>query len=235
MRLSEIYQSVQGEGPRTGVPTTFIRFGGCNLRCPGWGKGLLPDGTEVAGCDTVFAVYPEWRPHWEQVTPYDILERVPVHPRNICITGGEPFTQPSGDLSELVTQLYTKVHTIDIFTNGSRDLTKFKWATEFDDISLIMDYKLPGSGEYGSFQEINLTVLRDKDVLKFVCKDREDFDTAKAVIRQYGYRIKSQIYFTPVWGELDPEVLAGWVTNDAPGTRMALQTHKYIWGDIRGV
>ncbi|MHA2264890.1 MAG: 7-carboxy-7-deazaguanine synthase QueE, partial [Candidatus Thorarchaeota archaeon] len=100
MKLSEVYTSVQGEGPRVGVPTTFVRFGGCNLRCPGWGSGSLPDGTSVRGCDTIFAVYPEYRSQWESVSVRQLLERIPPEITNVCITGGEPLIQPTKDLNE---------------------------------------------------------------------------------------------------------------------------------------
>lgn len=82
MYVSEIFYSIQGEGLRMGHPSVFVRFFGCNFRCPGFGckRGELskePD--EIAnyvcqnkekfptydslplaktGCDS----YPSWHP-----------------------------------------------------------------------------------------------------------------------------------------------------------------------------
>lgn len=232
MRLSEIYTSIQGEGPNVGKPTTFIRFGGCNLRCKGWGEGVLPDGTIVSGCDTVFAVYPEWRSHWEHVLPEEIVERVPHSVKNVCITGGEPLTQRSRDLDDLVGQLRNRSgHTIDLFTNGTRLLPS--WA-KLHFTTVIMDYKLPGSGEYGSFLEANWQDLNRKDAVKFVCKDRHDFNTALDVLSVVP--MKAQIYFGVVWDKLHPTDLAAWVEAEYPDGKINLQTHKYIWpADARRV
>lgn len=238
VKLSEIYTSIQGEGPRTGQPTTFVRFGGCNLRCPGWGVGKLPDGSEVRGCDTVFAVYPQWRHTWENVSVDEVVSRIPSHPTNICVTGGEPLIQKG--IGDLISDLYRRGYTIDVFTNGTQYLADHPILSHHNmidaGITIVMDYKLPGSGEFGSFKYENLDQLHDHDVLKFVVQDRTDFDTAKAFIREH-YKVSKhgfQLYFTPVWGQLPAHTLAHWVASEAPGSKMALQTHKYIFGDVRG-
>ncbi len=66
LKISEIFCTIQGEGPNVGKPTTFIRCGGCNLRCPGWGSTTLPSGEVVGSCDTPYAVFPEYRDQWEK-------------------------------------------------------------------------------------------------------------------------------------------------------------------------
>ena len=43
IRLSEIFASVQGEGRFTGMPTIFVRFFGCNLKCDGFGQKCPTD------------------------------------------------------------------------------------------------------------------------------------------------------------------------------------------------
>ncbi len=228
MKLCEVYESLQGEGPNTGEPTTFVRFGGCNLRCPGWGRGVLPDGTEVDGCDTVFAVYPEWRATWLKNTPQEVADQVNDYPQRVCITGGEPLIQAPVGMEELIWILRAKHHTIDLFTNGSKLLPP--WALHRY-VTVVMDYKLPGSGEHRSFDVANLDRLTPKDALKFVIKDQWDLETAFAFLA--GNTIDTQLYFGPVWGT-DPVWLAEQLTESGLVVKMNLQTHKYVFGDIRG-
>jgi 7-carboxy-7-deazaguanine synthase len=225
VRLSEVYTSVQGEGPNTGDPTTFVRFGGCNLRCPGWGFGKLPDGTEVPGCDTVFAVYPEWRKTWEGQTSQEVFAKVPPSPKRICLTGGEPLIQPKKEMENLVDLLIRSGHVIDIFTNGTQLLPD--WARETE-VTVCMDWKLPGAGEVEgeSFLRENLERVQFKDMIKFVVKDRADFEVALERARQVN---TAQIWFGPVWRVMDPGILAGWIANEFPEGNLNIQTHKYIW------
>lgn len=226
MKLCEVYESIQGEGPNTGEPTTFVRFGGCNLRCAGWGFGTLPDGTIVPGCDTVFAVYPEWRDTWESQTSQEVADKVSAFPTRICLTGGEPLIQPKRQMEDLVKILLQRHHTIDLFTNGTRILPE--WARSRY-VTVVMDYKLPGSAEYGSFDPRNVDLLGPKDAIKFVVKDTDDLEIAKEVLE--GHNWSCQVYFGVVWGKLDPATLVGRIP---PKAMLNLQTHKYVFGDIRG-
>jgi len=231
VKLVEIYTSVQGEGPNTGRPTTFVRFGGCNLRCPGWGEGTLPDGSTVRGCDTVFAVYPEWRGSWESISSSALLERIPINPKRVCITGGEPLIQPREGLRTFVHNLIAGGYEIDLFTNGTKLLSDYRWP-QTSSVKIVMDYKLPGSGEIETFKMTNWDLLNpDKDALKFVCKDRYDFTRAIQQLEawQYDPKYDPPIYFGPVWGELDPGELSKWITEEFPMGIMNLQTHNYIW------
>ena len=228
VRICEVYTSVQGEGPNTGKPITFVRFGGCNLRCPGWGSGELPDGTVVEGCDTVFAVYPQWKDTWDKIEPEGLRDLIPPSPKHICITGGEPLTQRRRDLEEFAVGLLNDDWKIDLFTNGSRPLPDW---TQRKGVTTIMDWKMPGSGELNSFDINNLALLYEGDALKFVIKDRHDFETA---LRSLAWAedvdlLNSQVWFGPVWDHMNPEVLAGWVVDEYPQGHLNIQTHKYIW------
>jgi 7-carboxy-7-deazaguanine synthase len=78
MRLAELFYSIQGEGKLAGVPSTFIRASGCNLRC--------------AWCDTPYA---SWNPEGADVPVPQIIERVRQHPaKHVVLTGGEPLIMP---------------------------------------------------------------------------------------------------------------------------------------------
>lgn len=79
MRIAELFASIQGEGLLAGVPSLFIRFSGCNLRCR-W-------------CDTP---YTSWHSEGEERTIDDIMEWVRGYPqfRHAVLTGGEPMIFP---------------------------------------------------------------------------------------------------------------------------------------------
>ena len=240
MKVVEIYESLQGEGPHVGQATTFVRFGGCNLRCPGWGSGLLPDGSEVLGCDTIFAVYPEWRHTWKKMDVVDIVG--PINTTNVTLTGGEPFIQRMSEMDDLFDLLFEEGHTVDIFTNGSR---KFPEWVKMDAVTLIVDYKLPGSGEYGAFDGTNVQMLGpyptathlaleherpEKHAIKFVCKDVNDFNTAMEDIQTYKFDEFMQIYFGVVWDvEFTAADLAPLILEHAPFAKLNIQTHNIIW------
>src|SRR3972149_185911 len=158
MKVSEVFNTIQGEGPNVGLPTTFVRFGGCNLRCPGW------------PCDTLYAVLPEYRPNWESYEPDQLAAYVDTFALgHVCITGGEPLIQPAGQMEMFASLLWEHHYTVDLFTNGSRPIPG--WARD-SSVTVVMDYKLPGSGEYGSFLPANWSFLSPNDAVKFVCKDR---------------------------------------------------------------
>ena len=95
-RIVEIFETLQGEGFNTGMPSIFIRFGKCNLACP-W-------------CDTNYNQY-------ETKSLEEVLAVVKgFTARNIIITGGEPTIQPH--LEQLLDRLKADGYFIAIETNG---------------------------------------------------------------------------------------------------------------------
>lgn len=98
--IVEIFESLQGEGFNTGMPSIFVRFGKCNLTCP-W-------------CDTNYNQFEQW-------TLNDILAKVRSYSaKNIIITGGEPTIQPN--LSLLLDQLKKAGYFLAIETNGLKEI-----------------------------------------------------------------------------------------------------------------
>ena len=94
--IVEIFHSVQGEGYHNGIPSIFIRFGGCNLRCP-W-------------CDTDFDV-------WTDMSIGEIVNELSKYDCDrIIFTGGEPALQ---DLVSLSTCLKPLGYYLSIETNGT--------------------------------------------------------------------------------------------------------------------
>ncbi len=107
MLISEIYQSLQGEGSLTGVASVFVRTSGCNLRCD--------------FCDTPFA---SWNPVGESLTIGEIVGQVAVcanhcspAARHVVLTGGEPLLPC--DVSQLCEQLHAEGFHVTIETAGT--------------------------------------------------------------------------------------------------------------------
>lgn len=230
MRVSEVYKSVQGEGPNVGFPTIFTRFGGCNLRCPGW------------PCDTLYAVEPKYRHDWLQLAPVGVAEKVARAafnaPVNVCYTGGEPFLQPKMELRDLTEQLmaFPNVQEIECFSNGTIDYSE--WMT--DRVRFCMDWKLPGSGEdpNNTTRIDNLyRLMQSKKMhsVKFVCKDEDDFRLAMTLYEDYIEPDEIEVYYGVAWGSITNEALIQMVLDAGLPWKLNMQVHNYIWSrELRG-
>jgi 7-carboxy-7-deazaguanine synthase len=226
LRLTELYSSVQGEGRRTGVITTFVRFGGCNMRCPGW------------PCDTQYAIEPSIWKNDPIVLPDELYESIVELPgHNVCITGGEPTMQPKEPLAELFDLLLNMNYTIDVFTNGS--LSAFPlWITD-PNVSVNLDWKLKGSGEQQHGVDIRLANARrlsGKDSVKFVITDDNDFDEALYLWMTMQKSVSAQFWVGVAWQKYDEAKLVQKVVDLDLPWRINTQVHKYIWmGAEKGV
>lgn len=226
LRLDEHYVSVQGEGPRVGTPTQFVRFGGCNLRCPGW------------PCDTQHAIDPQYRKQWKTTSHDEIVKRAKAYREstgatNICLTGGEPFLQREDDLQNLFYTLRHEDFSVECFSNGT--LLYPQWAAG---ISFTMDWKLRGSGEGDighANRWANLHLLNDishAPAVKFVLKDEDDLTEAVSV-----YQIcldenlnALRFYYGRVWDArwTDAEMVQHVLERQLPW-KLNMQVHNYIW------
>ena len=213
MRITEIFYSIQGESSYAGLPCVFVRLTWCNLRCSWCDSEYTFTGGEEMSVDGVI----------EKVRGYDcgLVE----------ITGGDPLVQKR-ELNELSTRLCDQGYTVLIETGGSLD------ASFLDQrVIKILDVKCPGSGESHRNYLANLERLNPRDEIKFVIKDRADFDYALGIIEKYRLNEREpRVLFSPVWGDVDLKDLAAWILESSPLGRMQLQLHKYIWGpDVKGV
>ena len=211
MRITEIFFSIQGESTHAGRPCVFVRLTGCPLRCT-W-------------CDTAYAFHGGTERHLD-----NILDEVGQHGcRLVEITGGEPLAQP--EVHPLITALADRGYTVLIETSGAIDI-----APVDPRAILIMDLKCPGSGMADHNLWANIPKLKPTDEVKFVIKDREDYEWAAAKVREYTLADRHAVLFSPVFGEMNPRVLAEWVLADRLPVRCQLQLHKYIWDPaMRGV
>jgi len=211
MRLTEIFYSIQGESSFIGRPCVFIRTTACNLRCV-W-------------CDTAYSFY-----GGEEMSLEDIMKRVASYGCKLVeITGGEPMLQK--EIYELSDLLLAADYTVLIETGGSLDLSKLD-----PRIIKIVDLKCPGSGEVGRNYWPNLDILQPHDQIKFVIKDRTDYDWTLQVVRQYHLDARFHLLFSPVFNEMALRPLAEWMLADRIQAQLQVQLHKFIWSpETRGV
>lgn len=203
--VHEIYRSVQGESSFVGVPCTFVRLTGCNLRCS-W-------------CDTAHAFYGGNRLPRRTVLERALALATPL----VELTGGEPLLQPG--TIPLLRELCDAGKTTLIETSGEADVSKVDGR-----VHKIMDLKAPGSGESHRNRWSNLEHITARDELKFVLKDRADYEWMRAVVEERALaKLGCALLVSPVWGALDPKDLVAWMLEDGLPVRLNLQIHKVVW------
>jgi 7-carboxy-7-deazaguanine synthase len=183
MIITEIFKSIQGESTYAGLPCSFIRTTGCNLRCV-W-------------CDTEYAFY-----GGKQMKVQEILRAIEPHRCNLVeITGGEPLLQ--NDVSNLAEELIRENHTVLIETGGTLDISVLP-----KDVIKIMDIKCPDSGMMHEMCWSNLEKLAPRDEVKFVINSRADYDWAVKILNDLQIHIRNSVLFSPVYRNMRPEILA---------------------------
>jgi 7-carboxy-7-deazaguanine synthase len=139
------------------------------------------------------------------------------------VTGGEPLLQD--EVYPLLQSLLDRGKTVLLETGGHRSTERVPPA-----VVTILDVKCPGSGEAHRNDWSNLERLRPHDEVKFVVKDRGDYDFARDVIGRFGLAERATaVHLSPVHGVLDPRELSSWILADRLPARVQLQLHKYIW------
>ena len=205
MKLTEIFLSIQGESSWAGYPCVFVRTTGCHLRCV-W-------------CDTDYAFYGGCDMSIEAIVAE--VERIGKGCKLVELTGGEPLLQK--EMGPLAECLLEGGYTVLCETSGSLDVSVLPSA-----VIKIMDIKCPGSGEAEKNLWENLDRLGPDDEVKFVVRDRADYDWAVVVISERDLA-QRKLLFAPVWGGLEPQELASWMLEDNVPARLQVQLHKYIW------
>ena len=146
------------------------------------------------------------------------------------ITGGEPLLQR--DVYLLMDRLLAAGRTVMVETGGHISIEQVPAP-----VIKIVDVKCPGSGESHRNDWGNLERLASHDEIKFVIKDRADYEFARKVVADYKLKERvAAVLFSPVHAVLDARELAAWILEDKLDVRLQLQAHKFIWGaDVRGV
>jgi 7-carboxy-7-deazaguanine synthase len=206
LKISELFYSIQGEGPFAGFPSFFIRLFGCNLNCS-WCDTEYAKTGSFKIYDVPFIVN-FWKKNYPEV-PY------------ITITGGEPLLQDA--VYELMQEFLKYDTTIILETNGSLSLEKVP-----ENVVKVMDIKTPSSKMHIYNLYENLKYLDKKDVIKFVIMDKRDFEWALEVIKKFDILSCAQIYFSPVYKKLAPRTLALWIMEIKKPFKLQIQLHKFL-------
>lgn len=210
--IHEIYASIQGESSFAGLPCTFVRLTGCDLRCS-W-------------CDTPQAFYGGTRMARAAVLDRALSEGT----RLVEVTGGEPLLQPG--VFPLMAELCDAGRTVLVETSGAADVSRTD-----PRVHRIMDLKAPGSGEVHRNRWDNLPHLTARDEIKFVLADRTDYEWMRRIITEHDLAAgPAALLASCAFGLLEPRQLVAWVLADQLAVRVQLQLHKLIWSpETQGV
>ena len=207
LNITEIFYSLQGEAKEVGIPTVFVRLTGCPLRCN--------------YCDTAYAFKGN-----NPVSIQHILDEIAQYnTQYVCVTGGEPMAQ--SNCLKLLDALIENDYKVSMETSGSIDIAPVN-----SKVSIVMDIKTPSSTEEHQNRYENLSILKNKDQLKFVIASRSDFDWCTEILENH--EVESEVLFSPVYESLRPVELADWILEKKLNVRLQVQLHKILWGDQKG-
>ncbi len=214
MRITELFYSIQGEGRRAGIPTTFVRTTGCHLRCSWCDASYTFTGGSDKSLDEIMAFC------HEQPT------------KEVCFTGGEPLLQK--EAWQLIERLLHDGFGIVVETAGNIDFSPANALEPRDRLCISMDIKCPSSGEHAKNTPEKMQDLRPSDQLKFVIADETDYAFAKQVLAEHGFP-PCPVYFNPVGG-VEPAHITEWILAEQEPlpVHVGVQLHKLVWGDEPG-
>lgn len=247
MNVIEIFSSIDGEGSRQGLLTTFLRLHDCNIRCS------YCDTTYSYGIDSVFT-------EMTAAEVANVIESLGNH--RITITGGEPLLQEAA-VVELIDELNRRnVQTMQDNTSGQIGSTCINGTDKFDKREMLnnslydfnietngtivpsfqrenvwftYDYKTPSSLAEESMNVDIFKAATERDLIKFVVGSPEDLDCMCRIIDQYP--TAAQIYVSPVWGQIEAVSIIDYMkAYNLQNVRFQLQIHKFVWDpDAKGV
>lgn len=223
MLISEVFYSLQGEGPLAGRPSVFVRTAGCDYRC--------------AWCDTKYAVWPEHAAEWQTRTPESVLTEVRdlmPRPGLVTLTGGNPALQK--DMGALLGLLHQDAYEVACETQGS---VAPRWFHYLD--WLIVSPKGPSSGHETITVSVAAAIEQgaDRTALKFVIASEADYRYARSIAEPFR---TVPVYLQPAHldDESESETRARWqwlaarVLDAHWDVTVLPQLHVLLWGGERG-
>jgi len=210
LSVSEIFYSIQGEGPNIGRPSVFLRLAGCNLKCN--------------FCDTKYS----WsNSEFESISNKKIIQRIGKFGcKNLVITGGEPLLQQN-EIKTLLDEL--KEYKIEIETNGS---IRLKIAKNIEQINCSP--KLSNSGNL----TYSLSILPNnkKVIYKFVVRKKSDISEIQNFCKKYKIP-KTKIWLMPEGTDRNTIIRRSvWLSEicKKEGYNFSPRLHIMLWGNKRG-
>ena len=213
LRITEVFLSIQGESSHAGRPCAFVRLTGCPMRCVWCDSEYTFTGGTRKTFDEIFAQLKEFG--------CDLVE----------VTGGDPLAQKN--VYPFISGLLDKGYEVLIETGGFFSTEKVD-----ERARVILDVKCPASGESERNHWANLERLNaEKDEIKFVIADLNDWEFAKEIIAKYDLENRAgEVLISPIFGIENLQEIAETVAKSNLKVRLNLQLHKYIWGkDVHGV
>ncbi len=249
--LVEHFYSIQGEGRYTGTPSLFFRFGGCNMKCEGFGcTEVAPNGVKVLGCDTVYAVNREhflqnWIPIKSSSELLNILNLydLPLGV-DIVLTGGEPLIYASEPVFvEFLEALHADGHRITFETNGSLNVD-FEQYPIYKESVFALSVKLSNSNEpFGKRVKgeiISSIALNAKEAFFKFSIDADSITAGleDEILEIISYAPKTGVYCMPLGGtkeevEANTQPLIEFCKSK--GYNFSDRLHIRIWDQNRGV
>lgn len=193
MRVTEIYESIQGEGFLTGTPSVFLRAAGCNLRC--W------------FCDTPFA---SWYPEGEDLAVEEILASISRYDcRHAVLTGGEPML--FAELIPICEGLRTAGRHITIETAGTLylplacDLMSIspKLSNSTPDEPLAAGWRIRHEHARHVPEVIRRLIAEHEYQFKFVIGHRDDCDEVHRYLDDFPEIRRSRVQLMPLGIDVD--------------------------------
>lgn len=206
LKVHEIFSTIQGEGYDTGIPCTFVRLFGCNVKCSYCDQPQCKNDLKRMSVERVF----------------DEIRKLRI--KTVCITGGEPLIQE--EVYSLVYELVANGYAVSIETNGTVEIPD----TLRRSYKYVMDVKCPSSGVNSYNYYKNLEVLHPSDEVKFVIADEKDYKFMKTIINKYPTKAKVLLspMFDPKQEQTIGKDLCKWVIRDRLNVRIQIQMHKIL-------
>lgn len=217
-KINEVFESLQGEGSYTGLPSIFVRLQGCPVGCP-WcdTKHTWTVDPELQKSDVQVMAESEESAHWFEHDSQQLLNLFSKHgyvAKHIVITGGEPCLY---DLTELTTTLLEHGNSVQIETSGTYEILAHPdtWVTVSPKVNM------PGG------RPVLSSAMQRANEIKHPVAMQKHIDELDEVLKLVQGKPMPNIYLQPISQQKRATDLAI-KTCIARNWRLSLQTHKFI-------
>lgn len=217
-KINEVFESIQGEGAYTGLPSIFVRLQGCPVGCP-WcdTKHTWTIDAALSRSAEQVMIEKQESEHWFSGDVMDLLALFAEHKyqaKHVVVTGGEPCLY---DLRPLSATLIDSGYSIQIETSGTYEIQVHEdaWVTVSPKVNM------PGGRAV-----LTSAMLRANEIKHPVAMQKH-IDELDQVLLLLGKQAPPVIYLQPISLQKRATELA-MSTCIARNWRLSLQTHKFI-------